>query len=157
MSDVIRVWPAPELRQTFAQWAVAQAPPLRTVSAHEFGVPAELYAEMPEELLVGALVDDQDYVPAVAEPAPAAEIMGEAEATFGAPHGREPTREEAAALSRRANERTAAEGTAAWGQAEGPAVRQVVCRAEGCGQPFAGMRELRAHRRDAHPKPAGEG
>lgn len=71
MSDLIRVQPARHLRQAFARWAVAQRPPVRTVSESAFGVPAPLFTDMPEDLLRGSLVDGRPYV-AVEEPTPPA-------------------------------------------------------------------------------------
>ncbi|NGO66801.1 C2H2-type zinc finger protein [Streptomyces boncukensis] len=62
MSDLIRVEPARERRVEFAAWAVAQDPKIRTVAAHAFAVPAALFTEAPEELLIGALVDGRPYV-----------------------------------------------------------------------------------------------
>lgn len=60
---MIKVKPAPEARRDFARWAVAQVPKIRTVSPVEFGVPDSLFTVVPEDLLYGALVDDQPYVP----------------------------------------------------------------------------------------------
>lgn len=60
--DLIRVQPLPELRRPFARWAVAQRPKVRTVSVHTFGVPAQLFADMPEDLLIGARVDGHPYI-----------------------------------------------------------------------------------------------
>lgn len=59
---IIRVRPARALRVEFARWAVAQVPPVRTVSTTEFGVPAHLFPAIPEALLTGALVDGRSYV-----------------------------------------------------------------------------------------------
>ncbi|MGA5340406.1 hypothetical protein ACPCK3_14785 [Streptomyces griseoincarnatus] len=70
--DLIRVQPARHLRQEFARWAVQQRPKLRTVSEAAFGVPPRLYTDMPERLLIGALVDGRPYVPVDDEPSPAA-------------------------------------------------------------------------------------
>ncbi|WP_433341725.1 hypothetical protein [Streptomyces sp. CA-253872] len=60
--DLIRIRPAPLQRVPFARWAVSQAPQVRTVSHSEFGVPPGLFTGMPEELLVGSLVDGHAYV-----------------------------------------------------------------------------------------------
>lgn len=60
---IIRVRPAPEQRRAMAAWAVAQHPPVRTVSAQEFGVPGPVFTHMPERILRGALVDGTAYVP----------------------------------------------------------------------------------------------
>lgn len=76
MLEVIRIEPAPARRQEFAAWAVAQDPKVRTCSATEFAVPADLYAAMPEDILIGSRVDGHRYVSpeqdaAFVEPAPA--------------------------------------------------------------------------------------
>ncbi|MFF4391445.1 hypothetical protein ACFY0G_32350 [Streptomyces sp. NPDC001552] len=68
----IIVQPAPKLRRDFAGWAVAQDPKVRTASTSEFAVPAHLYGDVPEELLIGALVDGHQYVPVPPEPGPEA-------------------------------------------------------------------------------------
>jgi hypothetical protein len=60
--DLIRVAPAPERRTRFAAWAVAQVPKVRTVEANVFAVPAGLFTQVPEEALIGALVDGRRYV-----------------------------------------------------------------------------------------------
>ncbi|MEU7093021.1 hypothetical protein [Kitasatospora aureofaciens] len=65
--DTIHVKPAPGLLRPFAQWAVAQNQKLRTTGPSEFAVPASLFPAVPEELLLGALVDGQPYVPRPAE------------------------------------------------------------------------------------------
>jgi hypothetical protein len=70
MNEKIRVQPAPARRQEFAQWAVAQAPKIRTCSGSEFAVPAGLFADAPEQLLIGALVDGHRYVPVIPDVEP---------------------------------------------------------------------------------------
>lgn len=62
MNQLIRIRPTPALRVEFARWAVAQRPKVDTVGLHEFGVPARLFAGMPERILIGALVDGHWYV-----------------------------------------------------------------------------------------------
>lgn len=62
MNDMIRIRPTAALRVEFARWAVAQRPKVDTVSIHEFGVPAGLFVGMPEDILIGALVDGHRYV-----------------------------------------------------------------------------------------------
>lgn len=61
--STIRVQPAARRRQEFALWATAQNPKVRTVAPNTFAVPGDLYAEIPEEVLIGALVDGQRFVP----------------------------------------------------------------------------------------------
>lgn len=63
MSEMIRVEPAHERRQCFARWAVAQEPKIRTADHNAFTVPADLFTQAPEEILIGALVDGHAYVP----------------------------------------------------------------------------------------------
>ncbi|WP_406322851.1 hypothetical protein [Streptomyces sp. NBC_00519] len=58
---MIKVQPARELRVAFARWAVAQSPKVRTCSTMEFTVPPALFTHMPEELLVGSIVDGHPY------------------------------------------------------------------------------------------------
>lgn len=62
MNNMIQVQPLPHRRQDFARWAVAQTPKVRTTSTHHFAIPAGLYADVPEELLIGSLVDGHRYV-----------------------------------------------------------------------------------------------
>lgn len=61
--EIIRVEPAPERRQCFARWAVAQTPKIRTADFDAFAVPSHLFTEAPECILIGALVDGHLYVP----------------------------------------------------------------------------------------------
>ncbi|MFF3665462.1 hypothetical protein [Microtetraspora malaysiensis] len=63
---MIKVRPAPAVRRAFAQWGRQHR--IRTVSQSTFGVPADLFPQVPEELLAGAVIDGQPYIP----PAPAA-------------------------------------------------------------------------------------
>lgn len=59
---MIHVEPTRPLRRDFAVWATAQDPKIATVSPSAFAVPADLYADVPEELLIGAQVDGHRYV-----------------------------------------------------------------------------------------------
>jgi hypothetical protein len=76
----IRVEPSQGRRQAFARWAVQQWPKIATCSPTEFAVPAELFTEAPEELLLGSLVDGHAYVPVPAEELaePPLALVGEA-------------------------------------------------------------------------------
>ncbi|WP_331756216.1 hypothetical protein OHA04_45735 (plasmid) [Streptomyces sp. NBC_01590] len=69
MNDMIRIQPTRGRRTDFARWAVAQRPKVDTVSLHEFGVPARLFVDMPEDILIGALVDGSRYVSPVEDAA----------------------------------------------------------------------------------------
>ncbi|MEW2568322.1 hypothetical protein [Streptomyces sp. NPDC047070] len=62
MSEIIEVQPAAGQLRAFARWAVAQTPKIRTVSSNAFGVPAALFTEAPEDILIGSLVDGRPYV-----------------------------------------------------------------------------------------------
>ncbi|MEU1815145.1 hypothetical protein ABZ543_08100 [Streptomyces roseifaciens] len=62
MSDFIHVRPTTARRRDFAVWATAQRPKVRTVSTHTFAVPASLFVQAPEAVLIGALVDGHRYV-----------------------------------------------------------------------------------------------
>ncbi|WP_223125738.1 hypothetical protein [Streptomyces sp. TRM68367] len=59
---MIKVQPTRALRVDFARWAVAQTPKVRTCSITEFAVPPHLFVHIPEELLIGSLVDGHRYV-----------------------------------------------------------------------------------------------
>lgn len=59
---MIRVLPVRESRRDFARWCVAQVPKVRTVTPQEFAVPARLFLEVPERLLIGSFVDGHRYV-----------------------------------------------------------------------------------------------
>lgn len=88
---MIRVQPAAAVRTEFARWAVAQRPKLAMASECAFGVPAVLFRDMPEELLIGALIDGKRYVP-VAEAVPEAVPAAVPAAADGA-SGQEPSGE----------------------------------------------------------------
>lgn len=60
---MIRVEPALDRRECFARWAVAQTPKVRTADHNAFSVPADLFTQAPEGILIGALVDGRPYVP----------------------------------------------------------------------------------------------
>lgn len=126
VSALIRVRPAVELRREFAGWAVAQTPKLRTVSESEFGVPADLFPAVPEELLVGALIDGQPYVPPAPEP-----VTGAPE-----PPGDDP------------GDDPEGDGTGGDGTAREDGPEPFVCGV--CGRGFGTERGRDAHRRQAH-------
>jgi hypothetical protein len=58
---MIEVTPSVDRRRAFAQWA--RVHDVRTSSAASFGVPLVLFPDVPEALLIGALIDDQQYTP----------------------------------------------------------------------------------------------
>ncbi|MFC8723761.1 hypothetical protein [Streptomyces bacillaris] len=62
MPTLLQIQPTAAQRRAFAQWGVAQTPKVRTVSTNVFAVPADLFVDMPEELLIGALIDGHRYV-----------------------------------------------------------------------------------------------
>lgn len=61
-SPFIQIKPTAEQRVPFARWAVAQTPKIRTVGPSLFAVPPDLFTNMPEPLLIGAIVDGHRYV-----------------------------------------------------------------------------------------------
>ena len=61
MTYTVLVEPAANQRQRFATWAIAQEPEVSTASHNAFAVPADLFKELPEPLLVGAYVDGHLY------------------------------------------------------------------------------------------------
>ncbi|MYX39029.1 hypothetical protein GTY85_37520 [Streptomyces sp. SID8377] len=70
---MIHIQPTRDRRVGFARWAVAQRPKVGTVGPHTFAVPARLFPDIAEELLIGAVVDGRPYVspdqaPAAASP-----------------------------------------------------------------------------------------
>ncbi|MGY5034374.1 hypothetical protein ACWC9U_26655 [Streptomyces sp. 900116325] len=75
MTDMILIQPAGDLRKPFAQWAVAQVPKVRTVGTNVFAVPAALFVEAPENVLVGSLVDGTRYVSPDEDAAPQARLL----------------------------------------------------------------------------------
>lgn len=58
---MIHVRPASERRRDFARWATGHTVKLRTVGPDVFAVPPHLFVDVPEELLVGAIVDGRRY------------------------------------------------------------------------------------------------
>ncbi|WP_328434576.1 hypothetical protein [Streptomyces sp. NBC_00425] len=85
MSTTIRVQPAARLRQEFALWGTSQHPKIHTVAPNTFAVPAGLYTEIPEPLLIGALVDGQRYVSPDEQEPTVAPVTGEQWAEPGQP------------------------------------------------------------------------
>lgn len=69
MTQMIQIRPTLLLRRAFAEWAVGQRPKIRTVSTFEFAVPAGLFVDVPESVLIGALVDGHRYVSPVEDAA----------------------------------------------------------------------------------------
>lgn len=65
MTYLILVEPADEQRQGFARWCLAQDPPIMTASATGSEVPADLFVDIPDELLDGAYVDGHVFRPVV--------------------------------------------------------------------------------------------
>lgn len=138
----IRVRPDAGRRREFARWAVVQVPKVRTVTELDFAVPAHLFTHMPEELLLGSLVNGSRYVPV----ASTVEHEGEAAAAFGALGGTdEPDLEAVLAANERANAAAASDAGAG---AETPA--GAACMEPGCGRVFDSARGLAAHQRRAH-------
>ena len=62
MDTLIIVQPGPHKRGPMALWLVSEYPEVRTVSESEFGIPPAVFTLMPEELLIGAVVDGHEYI-----------------------------------------------------------------------------------------------
>lgn len=126
MTGVITVEPAPSLRVEFARWGTDFGPRFRTCSHNEFEVPADLFSEAPEELLIGAIVDGHRYRSPIEDDqlgiTPPGTWPGPEEAPTFAPPGT-----------------TAADDGSAH-----------VCA--DCGKPAASAAGLAAHRRSKHPE-----
>ncbi|PWI15963.1 hypothetical protein DI272_18685 [Streptomyces sp. Act143] len=151
----ITVRPAPQRRVDFARWAVTQDPKLRTVSPSDFAVPNELFTTMPEQLLIGAVVDGHPYVSPdeQAEPTETAsgpELLGvdlpEREGIPGEPLPEVPAEAypaDAVPLDPAPVEESDASDASP--EDEGP-------KCADCDRPFKNDRALAAHRRKAHPE-----
>ncbi len=70
MTYLVQVEPADEHRQGFAQWCLAQSPPIMTASATSSEVPVSLFSSIPDELLHGAYIDGHLFRPVVEGKAP---------------------------------------------------------------------------------------
>ncbi|MFD8820749.1 hypothetical protein ACFV1C_00020 [Streptomyces sp. NPDC059605] len=62
MNNMIRIQPTRDRLRPFAVWATAQTPKVRTVGVSTFAVPAHLFVEAPESILIGALIEGRRYV-----------------------------------------------------------------------------------------------
>jgi hypothetical protein len=118
----------------FARWAIAQDPPVNTVSHSEFGVPGDVYVNMPEELLVGSLIDGHPYLSPLVEEAQTAASQ-EHEGVPGEPLPELPATEPAPA----AQPLPTPEPTAGF-----------AC--DVCGRPFTTKHGRNSHRRQVHPE-----
>lgn len=149
MTEFIKVRPAAGRRVDFACWAVAQDPKVRTVSSHDFAVPAPLFTHMPERLLIGAMVDGHRYI-SPDEDEEHGDLVGVAtEAGFreAAPPDPEETHDPGSApLDPPAENSDRSDRVA---DSQEPA-GGVACA--DCGRPFKSDRALSAHRRQAHPE-----
>lgn len=141
--DIIRIRPATALREEFAAWAVAQKPKVRTVSPADFGVPAPLYVQMPEPLLLGATVDGQSYVPV-------ADTVDTPELPQVEPKSEAPGLPAAPTSDVLLGVATPEAFTAA------SVVESGTVDCGDCDRSFANSRALKAHRRQAHPAPEVE-
>ncbi|KPI33271.1 hypothetical protein OV450_1359 [Actinobacteria bacterium OV450] len=158
---VIRVKPTPEKRRAFAEWATQQRPKVRTLSSTSFAVPPAAFQDIPEELLIGSMVDGHRYVspdedaaaPAVAPLAftDVVEIGTDEEVGEALPAlPDEAYAPDAVALDASPMpELTDGEETA---QAAEDAAGDHQC--EDCGRPYATERGLAGHRRQKHPEGA---
>ncbi|MFF5968268.1 hypothetical protein ACFY64_32000 [Streptomyces collinus] len=158
--DLIHVRPTPELRRDFAEWAVAQVPKVRTVSSTVFAVPAALFTDVPERLLIGSLVDGHRYISPDEDQQQAApgsagdDLLGvylpEREAVPGEPLPELP--DEAYAPDATPLDATPADdGSDESDQSDRTADTGKPTCAD-CGRPFKSDRALNSHRRQAHPE-----
>ncbi|MEV7412887.1 hypothetical protein [Streptomyces althioticus] len=85
MSDKIHVRPASERRRDFARWATGYTVKLRTVGPDTFAVPPHLFGDVPEELLVGAIVDGRRYRSPLEDEATGTPAPGQVEERVGVP------------------------------------------------------------------------
>ena len=151
MTDMIIVQPALELRVEFARWGLYYQPAFRTVGSFAFTVPADAFAEAPEELLIGAIVDGERYrspmederngtpPPAAPEPEPVV------------PGGSWPGPEAVADWAPLEDAPAADEDVADGGEpASGDEPDAWPCDA--CERSFATQRGLNKHRTAAHPE-----
>lgn len=150
MPEFIRIQPARALRRDFAVWATAQTPKVRTVSTHEFAVPVALFTAVPEEVLIGSLVDGHRYVSPDEEETPAP-VLPERTAVPGEPLPELP--EEAYgpdAVPLDPPDFAPLEDAPA--DEEAPGGGAFTC--EDCQRPYATDRGLATHRRQKHGKGA---
>lgn len=70
----LEIEPSAEQRQAFAKWGVRQDPKVRTVGISTFAVPYHLLTDIPEAVLVGALIDGHLYRHVEEEPLEAAPV-----------------------------------------------------------------------------------
>jgi hypothetical protein len=152
VTEFIRVQPTRDNRRDFAGWACAQTPKVRTCSASEFAVPHHLFTDVPEPLLIGALVDDHRYVSPDEDAAngtpppgqqPPASASTAQEAATAAVASSSPEDEHSTAASVLADE-------AADGQEEPP--EGVFPCGGGCDKEFTTERGRDTHRRLKHPE-----
>lgn len=73
MTYLVSVEPADEHRKSFAQWCLAQHPPILTASSTGSQVPVDLFPSIPDELLHGAYIDGHLFRPVIAGRAPSGE------------------------------------------------------------------------------------
>jgi hypothetical protein len=171
VSQYIRVQPAARRRQEFAVWATAQDPKIRTVAPNTFAVPADLYVDAPEEILIGALVDGHRFVspsedaangtPPPGAGAPVPPVLPEQEATPGEPlpelpetaYGPDSVPLEPPAPEAAGGDLTGV-ATPVGSDSSDPAPEPDTHTCQDCGNPFATARGLATHRGLKHPEGA---
>ncbi|MFF4292094.1 hypothetical protein ACFY0N_00385 [Streptomyces vinaceus] len=154
LTPPILVQPAPGVRRAFAQWATSRTPKVRTVSPVRFAVPSQLFTDIPEALLIGALVDGHRYVSpdedeALGVAGPGAAVLPEQEATPG--DALRPLPDEAYAPDAEPLDDTPAADLPEPDTSEDPEeTPEGVFPCPSCEREFTSARGLRTHRRQAH-------
>lgn len=151
MTNIIIVEPEPEMRVEFARWGLYYQPAFRTVSPFEFAVPADAFAEAPEELLIGAIVDGHRYRSPIEDerkgtPPPGA-TEPESVVSSGSWPGPEAVADWAPLEDAPADEGVPADGNQSASDGEPEAL---LC--DTCERSFATQRGLNKHRTAAHPE-----
>lgn len=149
MTEMITVRPVPEKRAAFALWAVAQVPKVVTNSHDSFAVPVRLLTSVPEETLIGAVVDGHRYrspledervgVPAPGVPEPGSVFVPEPPVVPGSWPGPESVADWAPLEDAPADEPAADEVPESWS-------------CDACGREFGTQRGLNKHRSSTHPE-----
>ncbi|MFI2300166.1 hypothetical protein ACH5AL_15185 [Actinacidiphila glaucinigra] len=157
--NLIHIQPVRARRVDFARWAVAQLPKVSTVGPHTFAVPARLFPDIAEELLIGALVDGRPYVSPDADQAAASPeregIPGEPlppvpDAAYPPDAAALPPPDFAPLDDAPASDEGDSDGSDSSSDEAPNADGRFLC--DGCGRDFSTKRGRDLHRRQAHPE-----